>query len=502
MNLSQGFNFFGKNASKVNPISTGLTTEVPFSWKVRGMGTRLDLTEKTPVEQDLVRDLFWQSVMNTPMLKEDEQIPDGRLVNKRLIEYLTNGQGWEETRNLTVNRTAISASTAQLTAENLLHDPDVQEALRKQAEAEELAKQAQKLQDEVGYAPDQQQADEMQKRANQKMQQAQQKQKEALDKVDDKMSGMGGRAFKQSIQKQAQQEAEESAEALGTWGSEGGEDEQADLEKIKKLLKQMDESGRMGDLTALIGRVKAIAKAISGNRVSSAVTTLTDVNVTKKFSRMLASERSKLAASAPMAMRANAARRYLNEGLLGTVDRTEALRSGRMVIAKDGSGSMSSGMRHPLASALSIGMAKAALEENDQTFELFVFGSRAEISEAVNNQTGVKGLMEFAGHLFGGGTDFDAAINHALDLAEVGDPEKTDIVMITDGDCGIGGDTKERMDSFREKHGMRLMVILVEPTHPELPENLTEAADHVIVINDARKIEQAAEALAKAVFER
>lgn len=112
-------------------------------------------------------------------------------------------------------------------------------------------------------------------------------------------------------------------------------------------------------------------------------------------------------------------------------------RTGPVVACLDTSGSMQGA---PLLKAKALLLAIAnILKKEDRSLHVLLFGSAGEIREfsmAAHNDAA--GLLGFLQQGFGGGTDFETPIRRALAIiAEQKNYKKADVLMISDGDCGL-----------------------------------------------------------------
>ncbi|XLZ69875.1 VWA domain-containing protein [Massilia sp. SR12] len=126
-------------------------------------------------------------------------------------------------------------------------------------------------------------------------------------------------------------------------------------------------------------------------------------------------------------------------------------RTGPVVACLDTSQSMH-GAPMQKAKALLLAVSRI-LKEEDRALHVVLFGAANEIRtfsmDAANNAAG---LLKFLKQGFGGGTDFETPLRHALQLvASDGDYRKADILMISDGDCTLSQDFATALAQEKEK---------------------------------------------------
>lgn len=112
-------------------------------------------------------------------------------------------------------------------------------------------------------------------------------------------------------------------------------------------------------------------------------------------------------------------------------------RTGPVVACLDTSGSMQ-GLPLLKAKALLLAIANI-LKKEDRSLHVVLFGSSGEIREfTMEEQNDSANLLKFLQQGFGGGTDFESPLNRAFKIiASQADYKKADVLMITDGDCGL-----------------------------------------------------------------
>ena len=134
---------------------------------------------------------------------------------------------------------------------------------------------------------------------------------------------------------------------------------------------------------------------------------------------------------------------------------------GPVVICIDTSGSMS-GLPETIAKAVSLAVTK---EANSQlrSVHLILFGSRNETKEFTFNKSenAVQSLMDFLNLSFGGGTDFDSALNVAVGKLKDEEFKLADVLFITDG-YGEIANAQDEIERIKKNQGTRIFTLLVE----------------------------------------
>lgn len=456
------------------------------------IGDKTQLDEKgSELVNDLERDLFWRLFRLGGMQKDP--VPAERIVNAKIIDWLTQGGTWENTHALTCNRRLVSSNSASIMTESLLNDPEVRRLIEEQKEVEQQQQQAEQAMEQAAQAEgagDGQAAANLRQQAQAHQQAADDKAQALASDLDKLTDSVKGRAMASGVNQNGNDEAKETAEEMGAWGMEDGDGSELDMTQLKSLLEQVKQHG-VSDLAKMIGRARGVAQRTLSTRKHLEIV-LTDAGMTQNLEDIFSDELMMLSPRVPDPARSIQLSELLDNGLLGTVKAVETKEEGDLVIAVDGSGSMS-GEREYLAKALTLGICEAACE-NGQNWRAFTFGSHQEVTDVITPDTELSTRLKWSTFLFGGGTDFDMALQKAMEEVEnMEDPSSADIVMITDGQAGINPATRVKLQALKEKFGVRLIGILVDTGY----QDLGEVADATILANSDTAIEKAAEELSK-----
>jgi uncharacterized protein with von Willebrand factor type A (vWA) domain len=481
------------DANKISAISEGPTEELRLADMWIGNNVQLDEKGSEPFN-DLQRDLFWILYRYSGMKKEE--IPASRIVNSKIIDWLSDGASWQHTHGMTAGRKAIAQASASIMTESLLSDPEVQRLIEDQHEIENKEQQAQQAEQQAEEQSDNGNpagAEKSQQQADDLRQQVQAMMDELSSKMDGMTDSMKGRAVQAAVNSNGKEEAQETSDMMSQWGIDEGDGETMDAQQLEALSKMVRENG-IDKLAQMIGRAKGVAQGTLSTRKTTEIV-LTDAGQTQALDDIFADELMMLSPSIPTPVRALQMAELLDAGLLGIVKATETKQEGNLLIAVDGSGSMR-GQREMLSKALTLGIADAA-DENGQGWQAFTFGSGRELTEVITGETDLMTRLKWATFLFGGGTDFDMALRYAIQLVEESeDPSATDIVMITDGEAEIENKTHQALIALKEKYGVRLIGILVDTGY----QSLQGVADATILVNGTQAIEKAADELSKALW--
>ncbi|MBD1388138.1 VWA domain-containing protein [Neiella sp. HB171785] len=112
-------------------------------------------------------------------------------------------------------------------------------------------------------------------------------------------------------------------------------------------------------------------------------------------------------------------------------------RTGPIVACLDTSGSMA-GSPINKAKALLVAIS-CMLQREQRALHVILFGDSGQlIEQQIDGAAGIPSLLAFVQQGFGGGTNFEQPLHRACELIrQQKDYRKADILMITDGDCGL-----------------------------------------------------------------
>ncbi|MEI7840845.1 MAG: VWA domain-containing protein [Methylococcaceae bacterium] len=121
--------------------------------------------------------------------------------------------------------------------------------------------------------------------------------------------------------------------------------------------------------------------------------------------------------------------------------------TGAVVACLDTSSSMEGA---PLLKAKALLLAiSGILQKEKRALYVLLFGSSGQVKEfAMHNQATAADLLQFLRMGYGGGTDFETPLKRALDIIESQKSyQKADILMISDGDCGLSAEFLETLNN-------------------------------------------------------
>lgn len=483
----------GEQTNRIPSISKTTSVELRLADQWIGRNTTLPM-EKDPINADLERDLFWTLYRRYNPFKEETD--PARVVNQKMVQWLAQGATWDTTHEMTVANRVASAISSEMMKESLLNDPEVKKMLNEQKKVEQeqqQAKQAQEKSEQQSGAGDAAGAAQSKTEADQHNQNAQAMGQALADKAEKFQGSPKAKAMQAGINKQAKDKASETNGQMAGWGMEDGEGEEMDIAQLQDTLNQVTSSG-VNHLAELIGRAQGVGmRTLSTRKIAQLV--VTDAGLTRNPEDIFSDELMMLSPDIPVALRSLQMGALVDDGLLGIIKAVETKQEGDMVIMVDGSGSMQ-GDREYTAKAITLGITSAAAE-NGQHYTIKTFGDGNELTDAITEETDQVMKLKWATFLFGGGTDFDMALNDAIRIVRnLEDPTAADIVMITDGMSQIEPRTANALKSLKQETGTRLIVMLVDTGYG----GIDKAADATIMVNSREAIEKAATELSQSLW--
>lgn len=347
--------------------------------------------------------------------------------------------------------------------------------------------------------------EQMRKKADQLRKQAEKMRERGQEQIDKALQGKLASMTRSGSIEKANQFADEVGTFLSSWGLEQGEGVEISLDELRAIMKLMTQKG-LAQLTQLMGRVHGVAVDVLKGHAPMEIV-VDSYGYTKDIHDIAVDQLAMLGEDVPEEVRNQYILEYVQHGLTGFTRTSQAVQEGAFLWGIDSSGSMSSRMqvepdsnevvqRLVIANALALGVAKAA-KENGQAFNIVVFGSTGEISKPVTEKSSLAELLRFVSAGFGGGTDFDHALNNRMDVFDQLDEQdkfSADIGLVTDGEAGISEATKWRLQDLKEMYGVRFHVLLVDDASYN---DILEVADNLMVFTSLTGI---AETMAHAMW--
>jgi uncharacterized protein with von Willebrand factor type A (vWA) domain len=153
----------------------------------------------------------------------------------------------------------------------------------------------------------------------------------------------------------------------------------------------------------------------------------------------------------------------------------------------DVSGSMS-GEPELWSKAIAFVVAEEALKENRKVF-INLFDTRIEHTvELIPKSNNLSTMLDFVGTwILGGGTSFNAVLNHAVDKGWR--DSRADILMITDGHSDINETLKRKVNTFKAATGTQWSTVCINTDIPDVCRGFSDEVYSVNVYNTEKAVD-------------
>lgn len=475
------------------------------------------LNEHYDYTTDLLADTFLGAYKASPQVRERGEMDPSRAVNHQVVSTMMQSPEFAELRRETAGDPYAAAMAVLSQGEGLramlerakdAHDKAEQQTQAQQHAAEAAEAVADALEaageqaDDDGTVPAAaadavRQAIEQAQAADDTATAAGQGAQQALA-----AALPGVRAAARQAVKQAAENAAEEAALMRSWGIGPGQLERMDFDTRSQLAQRL-RSGRLGQFAQLIGRFRQMATGERARRVENAPGELVGITLGDDLGRVIPSELSQLGVPA---LRPVFASRYAEARLMLYDSIGEQITGqGAIIACIDCSSSMSwarSDGTTPEAWAKAC--ALALLDQARQAKRDFVgiLFSNADQVQTFRFPAGqpydIVTVIEFAEHFFGGGTDFEAPLSAATELLDTefntAGRARGDIVLITDGECGVHEDWMRQWNEAKVALDFRTFGISIGDSRATQPGSVLDAlCDNLRSIDDLTDTDTAAD---------
>ncbi len=249
-----------------------------------------------------------------------------------------------------------------------------------------------------------------------------------------------------------------------------------------ELGRRLARNKKLGELARMVGRFKQDARAIKRRTLERGVAEAYDVERGADLGRMIPSE---LVAMHHPILRHDFHRRLLEGSILQyRLQEDEQKHKGPMVVCVDVSSSME-GQKELWSKAVSLTLMDIARRQR-RLFRAVMFSSSnvikvLDLNRERRYQPDLNKVMELAEFFPGGGTDFEAPIDAAMDLIEEKKLKRADIVIITDGECQVSPQWLAHLKERKEELDFSIFAVLVDVGSSEMS-TLAQFSDRITSI--------------------
>jgi uncharacterized protein with von Willebrand factor type A (vWA) domain len=247
-----------------------------------------------------------------------------------------------------------------------------------------------------------------------------------------------------------------------------------------ELGRRLARNRKLGELARLVGRFKQDARALRRKTLDRGVAEAYDIERGADLGRLIPSEL--LALHHPQ-LRADFQRRLLEGAVLQYRLRDDEQKGkGPMVVCIDVSSSMQ-GDKELWAKAVSLTLMDIARRQR-RLFRAVLFSSGPESMKVIDlnrerrYQPELPKVIELAEYFPGGGTDFQAPIDAAIELIADKKLKRADIVVITDGECQVAPEWLAELKRRKDDLQFSIFAVLVDVGSSDLS-TLAQFSDRV-----------------------
>lgn len=439
-------------------------------------GKQVKLTDKEKAEAEKYvgwGDLFDDSfralhTLDDPTLKPSDEIKPSRELNRRIMSQVMATEEFQQMRPETRHDEVASAFAAMALADGLEDalnsnmEEFVLAAMRMARKEEEVEQAESDLQQRRNEA--RQQGGELtpqQKQEIRELAEAKTKAREELAQQQAEQQTQGISAIGQEQIEDAAKNAQEAANALSALpGSELGGGRNVSPDEMIDMARRWKDNPQLFEMAKMIGRMQRDIRYTRTNRVVGGREEIIDVKLGDDLGLLLPSELVKL--RNPL-LRRDFMRRYHERSLVQYETQGHASAGrGPIILCIDGSGSMG-GMPNIWARSVALSFITIAKKEKRDAAAV-EFSSRGQVQRwdfMAREPVDPHNVLDFASHMFNGGTDITQGIESSKELVDqVPAFKSADIVVITDGHDGFGPEDTALRDELRNR-GVRLHGVAV-----------------------------------------
>ena len=304
--------------------------------------------------------------------------------------------------------------------------------------------------------------------------------RQALDDLAGQASARMSGAVHAEIAQQLADRTDERASAAA-WGIDPGELQTMDFQARKDLAGRLSGS-RMARFRELIGRFRMTARSEQARKAEFGRDELYSIALGRDLAEVLPSE---LVLLAHPRLREQFIRRFAEGQLLSRKWRgRQRAGDGPIIVLLDTSGSME-GDAEGWAKAFALSLMEVARHDS-RAFTTILFSSRTQVHRV--DGTGLDAMVEVGETFLGGGTSYDRPLADAIAIATADAAfAKSDIVMVTDGECDMADATWERLAAAREG-GLRVFGIAVGTEPGAALERMCDNVRSICDFTDANSV--------------
>lgn len=378
----------------------------------------------------LAQDIYASLYRNNPQLTNET--PYGTEFNRKQVETFMEDQRFNDIRGYTVFDDFSSACAAHSIINEVIYRLENDEEFQKLA----------------------QQQNDMKKKKEEEKEQASEEMQQASKQMQNKIR----QAIRAGV-KEAQKEIDSNEEAFATigWGKEDAEMKRMSFEDKELFLEKYNQ---VKDMAMYIGKYKDLATSSRVSRVKDVHTELCGVTMGNTITSALPQELVQL--SHPI-LKYDVYRKMQERQLLQyELEMDSEKGEGSIICLLDDSGSMYHMDREKIARGIMFGLMKCA-EKDRRNFacDIFAYSNNNFCREILKGKPSPQDVIDLLTVSFRGGTDYNTPLQFAIDKVRETAYRDADIVLITDGECGLTDIYINELNRLKNEFDCKITVILV-----------------------------------------
>lgn len=418
-----------------------------------------------PSWAELIQDEYLGLYKPEPQYRAGSEMKPTHKINWATMDIARNLKDFEQLREYTQvdswQAAAAAAEFAEKMGEIFDELKELEEAQQMVQSIDEQIEQLIKDLEELGPDGEQEKAEEL----LDQLQEALQDYQEASGGVGEEIEKARG-SLRQGIReaaKESKEDAESLDEMLTSFGTDPGVLSRMPAEARIALAQRIIKNRKLRELADKVGRFVRLALGEQARKVIHGTDEIHDIELGNDLSRVLATELTQLAHPK---LRRNFIRKYAEHELFQYQMRgVEKIARGAIICMIDSSGSMA-GAPETWAKAVGIALLNIAHKQG-RDFVGIIFGSAHEIKEFhfPKGKGSPQDVLDFAEFELMGGTDFMTPISRGIEILQ-GQNDNTnamkgDLVLVTDGDCEVSTEWRDRYFNAKEHLAFRTYSCLI-----------------------------------------
>ena len=408
----------------------------------------------------LLEDVYGSLYKYDPELMEE--VEPGFAPNKTIMEQVMQMREYTELREYTCLQEFESAVGVQTFGDHIMKNlpKEMQDIMNEMAIVQTLVDGMME-----SYDPNNKNSNIPQnfKQGKEKLEALQQQMDQYLQKNEGKVRSVVRQAVKETVDDTKQVQC-----FMNSFGSEPGQLCKLPMKEKVKLAKKVMENPKLQKIAMMAGRFQRLALHYQSVKTKHGVDEIVDITCGNNLNRVVPTE---LVFLDDPDLDILFYDRYSQRKLLQfELEGKEQKGKGPIIICIDNSGSMS-GNREVWAKAFALGLLTIARKQR-RSFAIVHFGSKTELKsyEYPNSKVEPKDLLTALSDFYGGGTDFQTPLDHAIGLIEkMKSLKEADIIFVTDGECSVTDGFRNAYAKTKEELQFRVFGVLIETITDTLP---------------------------------